>query len=183
MTRCGGGWLASTVRCLVCGWERLVDVGLRSAVMGIVMCACGTDEELVAKNGLYIKVTKCCDLLAWIIRERRLRYVRTLLENRVALVANSNWLNPVGCFYIWYTCATPAVYNHSIIPAKCSVLQSNTTSLTTGGVVHARILHRQIEACNTECLFHWTTIVGDLWLVWAVEGVGCITTISELTVA
>ena len=40
-----------------------MDVGLRSAVMGIVMCECGTDEELLAKNGLYIKVARC-DLLA-----------------------------------------------------------------------------------------------------------------------
>ena len=30
----------------------------------------------------------------------RIRSVRTLLENRVALVRNSNGLNPVGCFFI-----------------------------------------------------------------------------------
>ena len=73
-----------------------------------------------------------------------LRSVRTLLENRAALVRNSNGLNPVGCFFnliciYAYMRDTCCIY-HSIIPAKCSVLQSKATSVTTGGVVHVRIL-------------------------------------------
>jgi len=43
------------LRCLVYGAVKL-GVGLISVVMGIVMCACGADEELAAKNVSCMKV-------------------------------------------------------------------------------------------------------------------------------
>jgi hypothetical protein len=60
----GGLYLKVPCTCNVYGAGELVDVELRSALMGIVMCACGTDVELVARNGLYIKVARYCDLVA-----------------------------------------------------------------------------------------------------------------------
>ena len=83
----------------------------------------------------------------------------------MALGINRNGLNPVGFFLMMYICETPALYKHSIIPDKCSVLQLNASSVAAGGVVYVRVLQRQIEFCNTECLFYLPAIVGDLWPV------------------